>query len=59
MFKTGQRPLMTLKVETGKVTIVCTRYDLNALLKGCAVMEQKLSVPFKAFIRQMSIPLLH
>lgn len=49
----------TIKVETEKVTIVCTRYDFNAFLKGCAFMEQKLSVPFKAFIRQMSVPLLH
>lgn len=49
----------SITVETGKVTIVLTRYDLNALLKGCAFMEQKLSVPSKAFIRQMSVPLLH
>lgn len=45
----------TVGAETGKVPIVCTRYDFNDFLKGCALVEKKWSVPFKPFIRQMSM----
>lgn len=49
----------TVGVETETVTIVCTRYNFNDFLKGCAFMEKNWSVPFKPFIRQTSMPLLH
>lgn len=49
----------TVGIETEKVSPVCTRYDFNDFLKGCAFMEKNWSVPFKPFVRQTSMPLLH